>query len=53
MMIDCGQVHIVINSCISVLYLECWYVFVLVFDYCHKGLAENGCLGICWLYCAV
>ena len=32
----CGQVHIVINYCISVLYLECCYVFVLVFDYCHN-----------------
>ena len=25
-----------IDSCISVLYLECWCVNVLVFDYCHK-----------------
>ena len=26
----CGQVHIMINSCILILYFECWYVFVLV-----------------------
>ena len=37
---DYGQVHIVINSCISVLYLECWYIFVLVFDYCHKDVEQ-------------
>ena len=30
-----------INSCISVLYLECWYVFVLVFDYCNKVVSRE------------
>ena len=37
----CGQVQIVINYCISVLYLECWYVFVLVLDYCHKVVSRE------------
>ena len=51
---DCGQVHIVINSCIAILYLECWYVFVLVFDYCHKvasreQISWNMLVGLrCW-----
>ena len=40
-----------INSCISILYLECRYVFALVFYYCYKVVSS--CLGICWLYCAV
>ena len=48
---DCGQVHIVISSCISILYLECWYVFVSVFYYCYKVVSS--CLGICWLYCVL
>ena len=37
----CGQVHIVINYYISALYLECWYVSVLGFDYCHKVVSRE------------
>ena len=34
-------------------YLECWYVFVLRFDNCHKVSTESRCFGIFWLYCAI
>ena len=34
---DCGQVYIIIESCIYyICHLGCLYILVLVFDYYHK-----------------
>ena len=52
----CGQVHIVINSCILILYFECWYVFVLVLLLSYSFQKRTDVLflsGFSWLCCAI